>query len=50
MKINSVEQGLGGFMADRSLAVKLGEKARTTAVEKYSMARVADELLELYGR
>jgi len=36
-------------MADRSLAVKLGEGARKTAVAKYSLARVTDELLEIYG-
>ena len=40
---------LRGYMADRSLAVKMGECARKTAVEKYSMARVADELLGIYG-
>lgn len=40
---------LRGYMADRSLAVKMGERARKTAVEKYSMARVADDLLGLYG-
>lgn len=36
-------------MADRSLAVKLGEGARKTAVRNYSLARVTDELLEIYG-
>jgi glycosyltransferase involved in cell wall biosynthesis len=36
-------------MADRSLAVKMGEGARKTAVEKYSLARVTDELLGIYG-
>jgi glycosyltransferase involved in cell wall biosynthesis len=40
---------LRGFIADRSLAVKMGEAARKTAVDKYSMARVADELLGIYG-
>lgn len=44
-----IKDCLRGFMADRSLAVKLGERARKTAVEKYSMARVADELLAIYG-
>jgi len=44
-----IKDCLRGFMADRSLAVKLGEGARKTAVEKYSMARVADELLGIYG-
>ncbi len=37
------------FLADRSLAVRMGEAARRTAVERYSMARVIDELLQLYG-
>jgi len=36
------------FMAERSLAGKLGEQARKTAVEKYSMARVADDILAIY--
>ncbi len=36
-------------MTDRSLAVKMGEQARRTAVAKYSMARVADELMAIYG-
>jgi len=36
-------------IADRSLAVKMGEQARKTAVEKYSMARVTDELMGIYG-
>jgi glycosyltransferase involved in cell wall biosynthesis len=38
-----------GFIEDRGLALRMGEQARRTAVEKYSMARVADELLKLYG-
>ena len=38
-----------GYTADRGLAVKMGEQARRTAVEKYSMARLADELLKIYG-
>lgn len=40
---------LRAHLGDRGLAVRLGEQARKTAVERYSMARVADELLELYG-
>lgn len=40
---------LRSHLADRGLAGRLGERARKTAVEKYSMARVADELLEIYG-
>jgi len=36
-------------MADRGLAVRMGEAARKTAVEKYSMARVTDDLLDIYG-
>jgi glycosyltransferase involved in cell wall biosynthesis len=36
------------FLADRGLAVRMGEQARKTAVEKYSMARVADELTGIY--
>ena len=37
------------FVADPGLALRMGEQARRTAVEKYSMARVADELLAIYG-
>ena len=40
---------LRGFLADRSVALKMGEQARKTAVEKYSMARVTDELLAIYS-
>lgn len=37
-----------GYAADRGLAVKMGEQARRTAVEKYSMARAAGELARIY--
>ncbi|MBI4349909.1 MAG: glycosyltransferase family 4 protein [Elusimicrobia bacterium] len=40
---------LRAFVADRSLALKMGEQARKTAVERYSMARVADELMAIYS-
>jgi len=36
-------------LADRGLSLRMGEQARKAAVEKYSMARVADELMEIYG-
>jgi glycosyltransferase involved in cell wall biosynthesis len=38
-----------GFIADRGLPLRMGEQARKTAVEKYSMARVADDLMAIYG-
>lgn len=44
-----LKECLRRHMADRSLAVKMGEQARKTAVTKYSMARVADELMAIYG-
>lgn len=44
-----LKECLRRHMADRSLAVKMGEQARKTAVEKYSMARVTDELMGIYG-
>ena len=44
-----IKECLRGHMADRSLAVKMGEKSREIAVKKYSMSKVADELLEIYG-
>ncbi|PIU20259.1 MAG: hypothetical protein COT18_03225 [Elusimicrobia bacterium CG08_land_8_20_14_0_20_59_10] len=33
---------------ERSAAGKMGERARKTVVEKYSMARVADEVMKIY--
>ncbi|PKM98381.1 MAG: hypothetical protein CVU79_03460 [Elusimicrobia bacterium HGW-Elusimicrobia-3] len=35
-------------LADRGLALRMGEAARRTAVEKYSMARVTDDILRIY--
>ena len=43
-----IKQCLRRHTADRSLSVKMGERARLTAVEKYSMTRVADEIMEIY--
>ena len=40
---------LRAFVADRGLSLRMGEQARKTAVEKYSMARVTDELLSIYS-
>jgi glycosyltransferase involved in cell wall biosynthesis len=36
------------FIADGNLSVKMGERSREIAVAKYSMAKVTDELLEIY--
>ena len=47
---HEIKECLRLHIADRSLALKMGEQARRTAVEKYSMARVADELMEIYGQ
>lgn len=44
-----IMQCLRRYIADRSLAVKMGEKAREIAVAKYSMSKVADELLAIYS-
>ncbi|HAH32673.1 MAG TPA: hypothetical protein DCL44_10215 [Elusimicrobia bacterium] len=44
-----IKQCLRRHIADRSLSVKMGERARLTAVEQYSMARVAAEMLEIYA-
>lgn len=44
-----LKAALRRFLADRSLAVRLGERARKTAVERYSMARVTDDLMAIYG-
>jgi len=45
-----IKQCLRRHIADRGLAIRMGERARATAVERYSMARVADEILEIYGQ
>jgi glycosyltransferase involved in cell wall biosynthesis len=37
------------FIADPSLSVRMGERSREVAVSRYSMARVTDELLEIYA-
>ena len=44
-----LKECLRRHLADRSLSVKMGEQARKTAVEKYSMARVAEEFLAIYA-
>ena len=46
----AVKACLKKFMADKTIPLKMGEKARETAVKKYSMARVLDELLEIYEK
>ncbi|MEI7529305.1 MAG: glycosyltransferase family 4 protein [Elusimicrobiota bacterium] len=43
-----IKQCLRRFLADRGLALRMGEKARAAAVERYSMARVADEIMKIY--
>ena len=43
-----IKQSLLRYVADRNLALRQGERARATAVENYSMARVADEILGMY--
>lgn len=43
-----IKQCLRRYIADRGLALRMGERARATAVERYSMARVADEIMEIY--
>lgn len=37
------------FLAEPSLAVKMGEKSRQVAVSRYSMVRVTEDLLEIYA-
>lgn len=43
-----IKQCLRRYVADRGLSLRMGEMARKTVVEKYSMARVAEEALEIY--
>jgi len=40
---------LRSHLADKSLAVKMGERSREIAVKTYSMAKVTEELLEIYN-
>lgn len=44
-----IKECLRRHIADRSLAVKMGERARETAVRTYSMSKVTDDLLEIYN-
>jgi len=44
-----IKDCLRRHIADKSLAVRMGERSREIAVKKYSMSKVADELLEIYG-
>jgi glycosyltransferase involved in cell wall biosynthesis len=44
-----IKQCVRGYIADRGLALRMGEQARLTAVSCYSMNRVAEEMLEIYG-
>ncbi|KAF0126639.1 MAG: group 1 glycosyl transferase [Elusimicrobia bacterium] len=37
------------FLAEPSLAVKMGEKSREVAVSRYSMARVTEDLVQIYA-
>ncbi len=44
-----IKDCLRKYISDRGLAVRMGERSRETAVKRYSMSKVADELLEIYG-
>lgn len=44
-----IKKCLRSHIADRSLAVRMGEKSREIAVKTYSMAKVTEELLKIYG-
>jgi len=43
-----IKQCLRRYLSDRGLSVKMGEQARAAAVSRYSMNRVAEEMLEIY--
>jgi glycosyltransferase involved in cell wall biosynthesis len=43
-----IKEHLRKYLSDGSLAVKMGERSRDIAVKRYSMSKVADELLEIY--
>lgn len=44
----AIKACLKKLMSDRTMPLKMGERSREIAVKKYSMARVLDELLEIY--
>ena len=44
-----IKQCLRRYISDRGLSVKMGEQARAAAVSGYSMNRVAEEMLAIYG-
>ena len=44
-----IKECLRRHIADKSLAVKMGERSREIAVKTYSMAKVTDELLAIYN-
>lgn len=44
----AIKACLKKFMSDRTMPLKMGERSREIAVKKYSMARVLDELMEVY--
>jgi glycosyltransferase involved in cell wall biosynthesis len=48
LKPAEIAKCLKAFFDDRGLALRLGERARAVIVERYSMARVADDALKLY--
>jgi len=45
-----IKKCLRRHIADPNLAVRMGERSREIAVKKYSMAKVAEELMEIYSR
>ena len=45
---HAIKVCLRKFMSDHTIPLKMGERSREIAVKKYSMARVTDELLEIY--
>lgn len=44
----AIKACLKKLMSDKTMPLKMGERSREIAVKKYSMARVLDELLEIY--
>ncbi len=44
-----IKSHMGRFLDEDKLALRMGEKSREAVVKKYSMVKVVNELLKLYG-
>lgn len=49
LKPQEIKACIRKLMSDHTMPLKMGEESRKMAVNNYSMARVAEDLLEIYG-